>query len=197
MPEFIETLQTYIDFTCDKDVLFVDIELPDPADFSGYRALANASGQTIFTKGDQLRIISVGYILPGSFVEYTDSGNAPTTFDGAPVMGLIMRNVTSADIIFPYELSGNITEDQVVGLREFNKSIFFVPYSGEYFFNALINPNKNAQFQSLTLENFELNAWLFQLRISMLNLPDTYDDLEQKIRLFVKVAHSLPLITGS
>lgn len=187
MPEYIETLQTYIKFYPNIDSEYVPIEAP-PANEGLYRTMVNAAGGYLFTKGDNIRVISCGYILPDFFTHYTDD-TAVGSPSASPRFAIVMKNANNAVITYPRELSGNTS---AVG---FAGGMFYVPYDGEYFFNAYMNPYDTSLAQGVALTDFSILGWLHDLRITMRNCPDGYDDIAQKIRLFIKVAHTIKLET--
>jgi len=191
MPELIETLVTYIKFTPALNGNFVIPEACPQPDETGYRQMVPANGNNIFTKGENIRLISVGYILPGGFQLYTDD---TTKGYEQPAIGLVFKN-GAGTMVYPYEYSGCLAAlAPAPSFFHYSRSTHFVPYPGEYFLNVLLNTDNTRGLLSITnWSDFSLYGWLHNIRISMVGVPESLLDIDQHIKVYAKIAHNIPL----
>lgn len=193
MPVFTETLNTFTEFVALNTEPYVETyPLPVQGE-AAYFPVYNAGGDHLFRKGDNIKIVSVGYVLPENFTLFTDDTADSAPADNTPPqLGILFYNELDSKITYLYELTGNIINGKSSGVA---RSVINVPVEGEYFLNAFINPNNTARLLSQSLSDFSIRMWAFNLRISMLNLPESYHNTKQRVRLFVKVEHTIPLYT--
>jgi len=139
----------------------------------------NASGQYTFLKGDNLRLLSFGIILPESFTFWKSSGNQLS-----PIF-LVMHGLTSL----------NTYKIDALG----SENVIFCPMENyETAIDIFLDCSKQFQFgvipKTYLNENFSLNTDQTLIKISMKNVPTTLNTMVFPIIPFLKVAHNFPMI---
>jgi hypothetical protein len=179
MPEIVDTLTIPIaeaaTFTATSGADFANFSYP-----AGDHYAINAAGNNQFIKGDSLRIISAGIVMPESFTWY-QSLAAVTV----PVIAIVPRGVTSGHLF----TNPNLASGQQFMPMENYESVLDVFMSARETIDS-IDPTK-----TLLNENYRIKLYFAAIfPVSMLGLPAALDTKSFYIGLFLKVQHNFKMV---
>lgn len=179
MPEKIDTLMPAMadcaTFVVNNAVDSVTIVPPPGAT----NRLFNGAGNDIFTRGDSLRILSVGIKIPESFTLFNILANPPLTD-----ITVIAEGFISGDLYTNPNFSGT-TENIIMENYEMVIDAFM---NCRECFSTIVPAN------NLLTEDFYLRGYpSYAFEISMLGVPDSLNGKTFYIVPFVKVLHSIDI----
>lgn len=182
MPEIIDILTLPAEksdrFTVDKSLEFVSIVAPPGPDYT----FKNASNKGIFLNGDNLTIVSAGFILPEAFTFYKNP--AQLSFYSFLLSQLAIKGI-----------SGDIFKIDVLGTMA---GVYIPLENYEISINTFVDLTKQKRVVAPHIklnENFSLFTVIADtLKISMKAIPATYDGKTFIVSPFFKILHNFSLI---
>jgi hypothetical protein len=180
MPEIIDVMTlNYADcqsFVGDNLSEYVNATVPGAG--ATYRA-RNAYAKNKFTKGDSIRVLSLGIILPELFT-FRQVNTIPLLQE----ITIIPEGVTTGN---SYNNPSFSAGQQFVPME--NYEVVF-----DTFLSCRDSINSVDPTKTLLSENFYLRIYhAYALKISMLNAPDAINGKTFFVVPFIKVLHSIPL----
>jgi hypothetical protein len=180
MPEKIDVLMNAM-----ADCLYFDVDntvdsvtiVPVPGATS---RVANGAGNNVFTRGDSLRILSIGIRIPESFTVFNILANPPF-----PYLTVVPEGVITGDLFTNPNFSGTT---QILPMENYELVI-------DAFLNCRESLDTIVPGRTLLDENFYLRVYpAYAFDVSMLGVPDSLNGKRFYVMPFIKVSHSIDLI---
>ena len=179
MPEKIDVLENQMADCCyfDVNLLVNSVTIVPPVGANNY--LSNGAGNSIFQRGDSLRILSVGIKLLESFNIFNILANPPFV-----TLSVFPRGVATGNAYTNPNFSGTT---QNIMMENYEIVI-------DSFLNCRESFNTIVPARNLLSENFRLIGYPgYAFEVSMLGVPAIVDGMRFYITPFVKVLHSIDL----